>query len=137
VYSRSQEDISRTGEITQQVKTEFENATYAEMQAHVKTLYGSEKNSGQIDGDFFMVLDKKSADDRKVVLISEGLRELYPEDESLDVQPTYEGADSHIWRKHRVPFEKVAFFYLVLGAKPGMEGDEFLQNTTVRNPDGL
>lgn len=42
-----------------------------------------------------------------------------------------------LWRKHRIPFEKACFFWLVLASKPGMEGAEFLQNTTRETADGL
>jgi hypothetical protein len=45
-------------------------------------------------GDFSMMLDKKSEEDCGEVLISEGLRGLYPEHKTLEAQPRYEGADS-------------------------------------------
>lgn len=83
-----------------------------------------------------MVLDKQSEQDHKILLISKGLRSLY--DDEYDQSPKAPNTpEDIIWRKHRVPFNKVAFFASIYAAKPGMEGDEFLQNTTLHTAEGL
>jgi hypothetical protein len=35
----------------------------------------------------------------------------------------------YAWRKHRVPFEKAFDVWSVIITKPGLEGDEFLEET--------
>lgn len=92
-------------------------------------------NPRRIISGLFMVLDKKSEEDRKVVLISESSRTLYAADENEEVR--YEGVDNVIWRKHRIPFEKAASFWLLVMGMPGNESDEFLQNTTWKTIDRL
>lgn len=61
---------------------------------------------------------------------------MYVDEENED-EVTDEGTDDTVRKKHRIPFEKACFFWLVLASKPGMEGDEFLQNTTRETADGL
>jgi hypothetical protein len=137
VHCYSQEDFSRTGEITQQVKTEFKDATYAGMSELVDKV---EKTSPRIIANLFMVLDKKSEEDRKVVLIDKTSRTVYAMRDNAGTDNddvVYEGADDILWRKHRIPFEKAAFLWLLLMSKPGDEGDEFLENTTYETIDGL
>jgi hypothetical protein len=134
VYSRSQEDFDRTGDHPKQVETDFNSATYADMYAFIEAITGDKKKVRSVEVAFFMVLDKQSEEDRKVVLISKSFACLYIDEEN---EEPGDKADSVIWRKHRIPFEKACFFWLVLGAKPGDEGDEFLQNTTRETPDGL
>jgi hypothetical protein len=136
VYSRLQEDFSRTGDLPEQVKTDFISATYADMYVFIKKIPKDMKNSVGIDRSLFMVLDKKSEEDRKVVLISQGLASLYVDEENEN-EVTDNGMGEIIWRKHRIPFEKASYFWLVLASKPGDEGDEFLQNTTTGTADGL
>jgi hypothetical protein len=136
VYSRSQEDFDRTGDLPKQVETDFNSATYADMYAFIEEITGDKKNVRSVEVAFFMVLDKQSEEDRKVVLISKSLSCLYIDAENED-GITDDEMKSIIWRKHRIPFEKACFFWLLLGAKPGDEGDEFLQNTTKETPDGL
>jgi hypothetical protein len=133
VYSPSQKDFSRTGELAQQVKSEFSNATYAEMSAMAEQ--AKKTNPRSIISELFMVLDKKSEEDRKVVLISRSSRTLYTQDENDEVR--FDGVDDIIWRRHRIPFEKAASFWLLVSAMPGDDGDEFLQNSTLRSIDGL
>jgi hypothetical protein len=130
VHSRSQEDFSRTGEITQKVKTEFKNATYAEMSVLADKISSDVK--GVVAGEF-MVLDKKSEEDREVILINKSLRIFYTQDKNTED----ENEDEIIWRKHRIPFEKAAFFWLAVMTESGNEGDDFLQSTTLKTIDGL
>lgn len=54
VYSHSQEDFSRIGELPEQVKTEFNSATYADMYVYVETLLKDRKDLDRIDPRFFM-----------------------------------------------------------------------------------
>jgi hypothetical protein len=133
VYSRSQEEFSRTGDLAQQVKTEFSNASYAEMFAMAEQAETTDPRS--IISKLFMVLDKQSEEDRKVVLISQSSRTLYTEDENDAVW--FDGVDDIIWRRHRIPFEKAASFWLLVMAMPRNDGDEFLQNSTLRSINGL
>jgi hypothetical protein len=77
VHSRSQESFSRTGSLPKQVKTDFSGATYADMYMFIETIPKDRKQSVDIETEFFMVLDKESQDDRKVVLISKSLKCLY------------------------------------------------------------
>lgn len=135
VHSRSQEDLNRTGDIDHHIRTEFESATYAEMQMFLDKIRGDKETARRIASTFFMVLDKNSEKDRKVVLICKCSRTLYKVVQDEDVR--YDGAEDRIWRKYRIPFEKVAFIYLVFMSKPGDEGDEFLQNTTQEKLEGL
>jgi hypothetical protein len=133
VYSRSQKDFSRTGELAQHVKTEFSNATYAEMSAMAEQAKKTDPRS--IISELFMVLDEKSEEDRKVVLISRSSRTLYTKDENDEVR--FDGVDDIIWRRHRIPFEKAASFWLLVMGMFGNDGDEFLQKSTLRSIDGL
>jgi hypothetical protein len=138
VYSHSQENFNRTGDLPKQVDTEFKNASFADMYVAVESIVEDKdrKNTNGIIPSFFMVLDKQSATDRKVVLIDKGLRCFYVnEDEEYKVCD--HSNDDILWRKHRIPFEKVCFFWLVLEAKPGMEGDEFLEKTARGSADEL
>jgi hypothetical protein len=137
VHCYSQEDLGRTGEITQQVKTEFKDATYAGMSELVDKVEGT---SPRIISNLFMVLDKESEEDRKVVLIHKTSRTVYAmcDNAGTDIDgPVYEGADDILWRKHRIPFDKVAFLWLLVMSQPGDESDEFLQKTTYGTIDGL
>jgi hypothetical protein len=139
VHCHSQEEFGRTGEIAQQVKTEFKNATYAEMSMFVDRIC-EETDSRRTISNLFMVLDKKSEEDRKVVLIHKTSRTVYAmcDNARTDIDgPVYEGADDILWRRHRIPFEKAAFLWLLVMSQPGDEGDEFLQNTTYGTIDGL
>lgn len=136
VYSRSQEDFSRTGDLPEQVKTDFNSATYADMYEFIETIPKDRKKAVGTDPGFFMVLDKQSEEDRKVVLIDKSLGSLYIDKANEDVVAD-DGTNDTIWRKHRIPFEKACFFFLVLMSHPGDEGDEFLQNTTKETADGL
>lgn len=120
-------------------ETEFKDISYAELSVFVDKLH-KQVNSIRIDTHLFMVLDKESEEDRKVVLIHETSRALYA---MLDYVGTdredvrYEGVDDILWRKHRIPFEKAAFFWLLTGGQPSDEGDEFLQSTRIRTIEGL
>jgi hypothetical protein len=119
------------------VKTDFKDATYAEIFEFVDKI---EKSSRSIINNPVLVLDKKSEEDRKVVLIQKTSRTLYAmlenaKNDEEDVE--YEGADDILGRKHRIPFEKVAFFWTLILGQPADEGDDFLQNTTYGTMDGL
>lgn len=85
------------------------------MTAHGEKIYKT--GAGRIISDPFMVLDKKSKDDRKVILIHQSLRNLYNQEEGYE--NWYEGVDNIIWSNHCIPFEKAAFFWLLLTVKPG------------------
>jgi hypothetical protein len=89
------------------------------------------KNGNNLEGitaAFFMVLDKKSEEDLKVVLKSKSLRSWYIDEEN-ESEAT-RNTDDTVWEKHRILFEKACSFWLVLASHPEMEGDRFLQNTT-------
>jgi hypothetical protein len=115
--------LKRTGELAEGVKTDFSSATYADMYQHLQTIL-----NGRLDSSFFLVLDKKSVEDRKVVLIHKSLRGLHVDVEEED-RLTQDELSAILWRKHRIPFEKACAFWLLVSVKPGDEGDEFLQNT--------
>lgn len=134
MYSRSQKDFRRTGEIANQVTTEFSDATYSEMYAFIEKVRKA-TGSRAIIPEPFLVLDNNSVNDRKVVLVDESWRTLHAEDENEEIG--FKGPDEKIWRRHRVPFENVAFFTGVIISQPGDEGDEFLQNTTFKTLEGL
>jgi hypothetical protein len=136
VHYRLQEHSSRTSDLPEQVKTEFGDATYADMYAFMDKVLTERKNSDSMEHGHSMVLDKKAGEDRKVVFIIKSLRSLYIDAENED-EVTDDGTDSNIWRKHRIPFEKVCFFWLVIESKSGLEGDEFLPNTTSETANGL
>ena len=99
----------------------------------VKKLY--ETKPRDIVSNLFMVLDEKSVESRTVVLISKSSRTLYSQ--VVDDEVRYDGIDDIVWRKHCIPFEEVAFFWSLILAKPGDEGDDFLQSTAWRSIDGL
>jgi hypothetical protein len=61
---------------------------------------------------------------------------LYIDEEDED-QITDNEMGNIIWRKHRIPFEKACYSWLVLTSKPGDERDEFLQNATTGTADRL
>jgi hypothetical protein len=88
-------------------------------------------------GGYFLVLDKQSEEDRKIVIIHETLDRLYIDYEKDPDAISKDKKDDTIWRKYRLPFEKACFFVLVLGSKPGDEGDGFLENTTEETADDL
>ncbi|KAH7384437.1 hypothetical protein DE146DRAFT_792784 [Phaeosphaeria sp. MPI-PUGE-AT-0046c] len=134
VHSRSQEDFSRTGELAYQVKIDFSDAAYAKMAEFGENICKADKTRLLISIPF-MVLDAKSGDDRKVVVIGDSLRTLHAEDENEQIG--LKGPDEIVWTRHCVPFEKVAFFSLVMRSQPGDEGYQFLQNTTIATLDGL
>jgi hypothetical protein len=119
------------------VKTDFKDATYAEIFEFVEKI---DKSSRRIIAHLILVLDKKSEEDRKVVLIQKTSRTLYAMIQNAENDEDgleYEGAEDILWRKHRIPFEKVAFFWTLVAAQPGDEGDDFLQNTTYETMNGL
>jgi hypothetical protein len=88
-------------------------------------------------GSYFLVLDKQSEEDRKILVIHETLYRLYIDYEKDPDAIFKDKKDDTIWRKHRLSFEKAYFFVWVLDSKPGDEGDEFLENTTEESADGL
>jgi hypothetical protein len=59
------------------VKTEFGDATYADMHAFMDKVITERENSGSIEHGHFMVLGKKSGEDRKVVFIDKSLGSFY------------------------------------------------------------
>jgi hypothetical protein len=71
--------------IARRVKTGLDSATYAEVFAFADTICEDKKTWKRIDSSFIMILDKKSEEDRRVMLINGSLRKFYPEDESLNI----------------------------------------------------
>jgi hypothetical protein len=106
------------------VKTDFASATYADMYQFLQT----KLDDGRLLSSFFLVLDERSVDDRKVVLIHKSLRFLHGSVEEQERLGEDE-LEQILWRKHRIPFEKACGFVCLLMVKPGDEGDEFLVNT--------
>ncbi|KAF2827415.1 hypothetical protein CC86DRAFT_405543 [Ophiobolus disseminans] len=136
IYSRSQENLHRTGALAAKVTTDFKGASYADMYTFPELTCKDEEISNRLISAYFLVLDAQSSKDRQVVLINKTLGSLYI-DEADDVQITNDGKDDTVWMKHRIPYEKVAFFCLVRESHPGDEGDEFLQNMTKETIEGL
>jgi hypothetical protein len=137
VHSRSQESLARTGNLPEQVKSEFTSATYADMSLFIATTLKDRPDMDfGAEEPFFMVLDEQSKEDRNVVLISKGSACLYADEENEDGM-TDEEMREVMWRRHRIPFEKACFFWLVLASKLGTEGDEFLLNVTRETAEGL
>jgi hypothetical protein len=96
VYSRSQADFTTTDTLSEQVNTEFKNATIADMYAHMETILDDDNGvPKRLYNTAFMVFDEKSEGDGKVVVMSRIWSHI-----QFDT-----GFDRNRWRMHRVPFE--------------------------------
>ena len=80
--------------------------------------------------EFFFVLDEQSVQDRSVTVIARGPIWVDAEGDidKYGEVPDEEVTETVMWKRYRVPFEKVWDFWSILIIKPGSEGEEFLQN---------
>ncbi|KAF2265839.1 hypothetical protein CC78DRAFT_579011 [Lojkania enalia] len=109
VHSLSHSDFrSETERIDATVKTDWASATWKELKDAFLTL--AEPNSTTVHTNSFILLDKQSPRDRKAIMIEKTREWILPGGEKYWPLP-YDTRDDlrkvTIWKRHRVPFEKV------------------------------
>ena len=146
-YSPQNTD-SRTNNLASPIKTELGSATSNEIRILFRNLVDPEDNQ-HLSLSLFLLLDKQSPNDRKVVIVHRQQEWVHTDGTTLPCDPKEVGSDilgrddldqfvpKVAWRRYRVPFEEAAFHWLVLEEKgPNqLEEDEryrqFLENVDI------
>lgn len=123
----AQSDFTLTETLNTPIKTEFNYSTYFDMINFIDTTLSKEQ-SIPIFQAFFMVLDKQSEQDCKVIIVERTL-ELVHEEEYVDQETLRVGdvfSEIPVLRVYRAPYNKTSDFWSLLSAVPGWMDDEFL-----------
>lgn len=106
VHSASQQDLKHTEQINATVKTHFGSEKWEEIKSAFEAL--SEPNFKTIMTVDFLILDKQSTKDRKVVIMAKSMESETSEGQRAHPNPT--GSDDliryNVWKRYRVPFEE-------------------------------
>jgi hypothetical protein len=107
VHSPSQQDLTPQDQISATLKTEFQSASWEQIRRSFKNFV--ERDSISIHPVVFLILDKQSIEDRKVIVVHEGAGQWFtPEGDYADntMQDRNDLIKKNVWKKYRVPFEK-------------------------------
>ena len=115
--TRTHKDFDEgTKAIKEPIDSEFKSTTYKEIKDIYTTLV--ESNSDNVYPEFFLLLDKQSPKNRKVVIT-----------QKAGVRQTSEGMIVS-WKRHRVPYKEVEETVAVLIGLGRLEFEPYLEEST-------
>jgi hypothetical protein len=107
------------------MKTQFSSANWEQIRTSYRTIRACDPEG--IHPGIFLILDQQSTQDRKVIILQEGVAEWFtPEGEYAD--DTMQGKEDlekrTVWHKYRVPFEEAWIVQCALEGFCGLEPAE-------------
>jgi hypothetical protein len=108
IYSASQHDLEACGHIDATVKTDFSSANWAQIRCSFKTYH--ERNPKGVHPVILFILDQKSTEDRKVIIMHESMPGWFTPEVNYAWPESMEETEGlvgmSVWKKYRVPFEE-------------------------------
>ncbi|KAF2814357.1 uncharacterized protein BDZ99DRAFT_567991 [Mytilinidion resinicola] len=134
VHSPTQENLKEeTERISTTDKTEFSSATWQEIRDTVLDL--AEREPLTIHTRYFLILDKQSTEDRRVIVMERDGKWVNAEGQERWPLPGDYAIKITMWKRHRVPFEEAWETVALISAEGGLEEEPYLEEVMEEQPE--
>ncbi|KAF2489742.1 hypothetical protein BU16DRAFT_163731 [Lophium mytilinum] len=134
LHSPTQQHVhQQTDRISTTVKTKFSSATWQEMRDTVLEL--GEQEPPNIHTLYFLILDKQSIEDRRVIVMQRDGKYVNAEGQECWPVPGDYATWINVWKRHRVPFEKAWVTVAMIDTHGGLDEEPYLEEVMEEQPE--